>query len=162
MIVERTGGELTVTSFSPEQTAAMGAAIGGRLHPNDVVLLFGDLGAGKTTLVQGIAGALGAREPVTSPTFTLIHEYHGHESLLVHVDPYRLAGAEEVEGLGFLDYLGQGNIIAVEWAERLGDLAPADALAVKIEQTGEDERRITLVWDNPKMMELAVEIEALP
>jgi tRNA threonylcarbamoyladenosine biosynthesis protein TsaE len=153
-------GTIALTSSSADETAALGAAVGRRLRPDDVLLLYGDLGAGKTTFVQGVAEALGAREPVTSPTFTLIHEYHGRDGLLVHVDPYRLAGPDEVEGLGFLDCLGQGAFVAVEWAERLGDLAPREALVVEIEQTGPDERSIRLTWDDPRLSLIAMDLAA--
>lgn len=146
-------------SHSAEETTTLGSAIGRHLRPNDVVLLYGDLGAGKTTLVQGIAQALGAREPVTSPTFTLIHEYHGIQSTVVHVDPYRLEGPEEVEGLGFLDYLDQGAIVIVEWAERLGDLAPPGALEIRIEPFIEDERQLRITWSDPRLGRLSEELK---
>lgn len=152
---------LEVMSHSAEETKALGAAIGRRLRPNDVVLLFGDLGAGKTTLIQGIAKAHDVREPVTSPTFTLIHEYQGAQSTLVHIDPYRLEGSADVEGLGFLDYLGHGAILIVEWAERLGDLAPPEAMEIRIEHTATHDRRLRILWSNTRLAGLVEELKAL-
>jgi tRNA threonylcarbamoyladenosine biosynthesis protein TsaE len=152
--------ELIVETASPTESMGVGAAVARVLNPDDMVLLFGDLGAGKTTFIQGIAVALGVREPVTSPTFTLIHEYHARELLLVHVDPYRLGGQEDVEALGFLDYLGRGAVVMVEWAERLGDLIGPDALRVYIEDKGSEQREIRLQWTDARLNEVATALEA--
>jgi tRNA threonylcarbamoyladenosine biosynthesis protein TsaE len=118
------------------QMVELGVALGRLLHPGDVVLLEGQLGAGKTTLVQGIAKGLGCTEPVTSPTFDLIHEYRSGRTPLIHIDPYRLQGPGELEHIGFCDYLDLPCVLAVEWPERLGYLTPPDPCRIAIELRG--------------------------
>ncbi|MCX6358968.1 MAG: tRNA (adenosine(37)-N6)-threonylcarbamoyltransferase complex ATPase subunit type 1 TsaE [Armatimonadetes bacterium] len=118
------------------QMVELGAALGRLLAPGDVVLLEGQLGAGKTTLVQGIALGIGCAEPVTSPTFDLIHEYRSGRTPLIHIDPYRLQGPDELENIGYCDYLDLPCVLAVEWPERLGYLTPGDPLRITIEVRG--------------------------
>jgi tRNA threonylcarbamoyladenosine biosynthesis protein TsaE len=127
---------------SEAETSAAGERFAARLHPGDVVLLHGDLGAGKTAFVRGLARGLGASpDDVSSPTFTLIQEYRGR-LVLHHVDLYRLK-PNEVDDLG-LDELTEGTaIVAIEWAERWTD-APADAWTVQFVNEGEDIRRISI------------------
>jgi tRNA threonylcarbamoyladenosine biosynthesis protein TsaE len=151
--------KIVVDSCSAADTKRIGAALSAVLKAGDIVLLHGDLGAGKTTLVQGFAKEIGTLEPVTSPTFTLIHEHHAGDLLVVHVDPYRLRGADEVENLGFLDYLSSGAIVFVEWAERLGELAPAEAMEIRLEESGAEGRRITILWGDTRMADLAQALE---
>jgi tRNA threonylcarbamoyladenosine biosynthesis protein TsaE len=122
----------------------LAARVGSLLLPGDVVLLSGDLGAGKTTFVQGLAQGMGIDDPVTSPTFTLIQEYGSRARGLVHVDPYRLESEADVEGTGLDDYWGRAAVVAVEWSERLGSLTPRERLDVNIERLDSDRRRITL------------------
>ena len=127
---------------SEEETSAAGELFAGRLGPGAVVLLHGDLGAGKTAFVRGLARGLGASaDDVSSPTFTLIQEYRGRVTLY-HVDLYRLKPIE-VADLG-LDELTDGAVVAVEWAERWPD-APPGAWVVQILSAGENERRISIV-----------------
>ena len=132
----------TITTRSEDETVAFARRFALRLQPGTVVLLCGDLGAGKTTFVRGLALGLGLDpEAVSSPTFTLIQEYRGPRSLC-HVDLYRLQGAE-VEDLG-LEELAAGNaIVAIEWAEKLREI-PAGAIEVRFEDRGEDVRNITV------------------
>ena len=132
----------TITTLSEDETFDAGERFAARLKPGDVVLLYGDLGAGKTAFVRGLARGLGASpDDVSSPTFTLIQEYRGALPLQ-HVDLYRLKPAE-VEGLG-LDELTDGtSVVAIEWAERWA-AAPADSWVVRMEHEGEDRRRITI------------------
>ena len=132
----------TMTTDSEEATSAAGERFAARLKAGDVVLLHGDLGAGKTAFVRGLAKGLGASpDDVSSPTFTLIQEYRGSLTLQ-HVDLYRLKPSE-IEGLG-LDELTDGNaVVAIEWAERWS-AAPPDSWAVRLQHEGDDRRRITV------------------
>jgi tRNA threonylcarbamoyladenosine biosynthesis protein TsaE len=124
---------------SPEETEAAGARLARHLGRGDMLLLVGDLGAGKTTFVRGLAAGLGARGDVMSPTFQLVRTYSGPVPL-AHVDVYRLADPGELEGLG-LDELLDAGVVVVEWGDRL-DWPGAARLA--IEQLGPDRRRLTL------------------
>lgn len=113
----------------------LAARLAGRLGPGDVVALHGEPGAGKTAFVQGLAAALGIRRPVTSPTFALAAEYAlPGGGLFVHLDLCRLNSPGELAAIGFQEYLDNGAVLAVEWAERAGDLLPPDALHVAIRQ----------------------------
>jgi tRNA threonylcarbamoyladenosine biosynthesis protein TsaE len=130
-----------VVTESEAETMALGARLAQVLVPGSVVLLEGELGAGKTAFVRGLAIGLGApEEDVSSPTFTLVQEYRGRLPLL-HADLYRLSGAE-ADDLG-LDELGGGGIVAIEWAAKL-PRKPAGAVEVLIEDLGGDRRRITI------------------
>jgi tRNA threonylcarbamoyladenosine biosynthesis protein TsaE len=117
---------------TPEETRRWGAALGRLLRPGDLIALHGDLGAGKTTLTQGIAAGMGIRDEVTSPTFTLLHEYRGPLPLF-HLDPYRLERPGDVYDLGFEEYLERGGVTVIEWADRLEGVLPAERLALAIE-----------------------------
>src|SRR5437773_11124763 len=109
------GTWLELSTSSAGETRAVGAAVAGLLSPRDVVSLTGDLGAGKTTFVQGAAAALDVREPVLSPTFTLIREYQGQEALRIyHLDVYRLDRLQDVLDLGFDEILDQGGVVFIE------------------------------------------------
>jgi tRNA threonylcarbamoyladenosine biosynthesis protein TsaE len=133
----------TVVTHNEQETSAAGEHFAARLRAGDVVLLYGDLGAGKTAFVRGIARGLGApADEVTSPTFTLMQEYRGRLTL-VHVDLYRLA-PEEVGGLGLQESTDDPAVIAIEWAERWSD-APLEAWSVRINDEGEERRRITII-----------------
>jgi tRNA threonylcarbamoyladenosine biosynthesis protein TsaE len=128
---------------SEEETAAAGEQLARSLAPGDIVLLYGQLGAGKTAFVRGLARGLGARpEDVSSPTFTLIQEYPADRLTLFHVDLYRLAPAE-VDDLGLDELTGGAGIVAVEWADRWRG-RPVDAIEIRIEDEGADRRRIMI------------------
>jgi tRNA threonylcarbamoyladenosine biosynthesis protein TsaE len=131
-------------THNPEETAALARRLAAHLQAGDLILLQGGLGAGKTTFVQGLAQGLGVREPVTSPTFTLIHHYSGGRLPLFHFDLYRLEGEQEIADLGFEEYLEQRGVIVVEWAERLGSLTPSEYLRVNITRSGENARAFDL------------------
>ena len=135
-------GSETITTRSEEETIVAGERLAARLKRGDVVLLHGDLGAGKTAFVRGMAKGLGASaDDVSSPTFTLIQEYRGPVTLQ-HVDLYRLKPAE-IEGLG-LDELTDGSaVVAIEWAERWS-AAPPESWIVRMQHEGEDRRRIVI------------------
>jgi tRNA threonylcarbamoyladenosine biosynthesis protein TsaE len=128
---------------SDEETAAVGRTLGETVSPGEVIHLVGDLGAGKTVFVRGLASGLGIDpDEVSSPTFTLIQEYRGQgRHPLFHVDLYRLAGAE-VDDLG-LDALATEGIVAIEWANRMPDPQPR-AIVVRIDDEGDDRRRIAI------------------
>lgn len=113
-------------------TWRVAARVAAMLPAGGVVALQGELGAGKTTFVQGLARALGIRRPVTSPTFTLVSEYAGGALRLVHMDLYRLRDPDDLLAIGFHDYLGRGSLVAVEWPERAGDLLPTGTLWVTL------------------------------
>jgi tRNA threonylcarbamoyladenosine biosynthesis protein TsaE len=123
---------------SADETRALAAAIGPVLGAGDVIVLTGDLGAGKTTFTQGLAASLGVTAPVTSPTFTLVHEYPGRLPI-VHIDVYRLEHLQEVHDLGFDEMVGGDTIAVVEWGDVLGPMLPPDHLVVALEYASDDE-----------------------
>jgi tRNA threonylcarbamoyladenosine biosynthesis protein TsaE len=133
----------TVETLTEAATAAIGRELASGLIPGSVILLIGDLGAGKTAFVRGLAEGLGVPgEAVSSPTFTIMQEYRGGRLPLYHVDLYRLGDPREVEDLG-LDEIAADGVLAVEWAERLPD-PPYDAIRVALEHSGETRRRVTI------------------
>ena len=130
---------------SVEETWALARELATELKPGDVVCLEGDLGAGKTTFTQGLAAALGVPGRVTSPTFCIVQEHQGTGRLLVHMDLYRLHGEEDVEAIGWEDYLSRGAVMVVEWPERAGSLIPAAARHLVFRHgDGEERRTITV------------------
>ncbi len=134
----------TVVSKSPAETRALAASLAVSLGPGAVLALHGELGTGKTCFVQGLARALGIREPVASPTYALVHEYRGARPL-VHLDLYRVAAPAGLESLGLDEVLDGGGITVIEWAERARDWLPPHTLHVTFERgTGPRERRITV------------------
>lgn len=137
-----------ITSLSPEETGVVAAALAGALRPGDTMLLTGDLGAGKTTLIRALVAALGVdRRAVSSPTFVLANEYIGAGGLrIVHIDAYRLGGsdAEELELLGWDRLATADAIILVEWADRIEHLIDRPAVRLGLEHAGEHARRITI------------------
>lgn len=130
-----THDSLTVVTASPAETKAVAAALAPELLPGDTISLSGDLGAGKTVFVQGLASGLGVTEPVTSPTFTIVHEYDGHYPVL-HLDVYRLGSFQEVIDLGFDELSDPTAILVVEWGEAVAPLLPPKHLAVEIRLAG--------------------------
>jgi tRNA threonylcarbamoyladenosine biosynthesis protein TsaE len=119
---------LEIISRSPEQTRRVGMRLGALLSPGDVVCLVGDLGSGKTTLVQGIAAGWGSLDPVCSPTFVLLNVYRrANGQCLYHLDAYRISGAPEAEELDLETFLEKGPLV-VEWAERIRTALPPDHL----------------------------------
>ena len=134
---------MTVTTHSQEETAAVGRRLADSFAAGSVLLLVGDLGAGKTALVRGLAEGLGVPpEEVSSPTFTLMQEYRGGRVPLIHVDLYRLNDAREIDDLG-LEEIGLNSVLAIEWAEKL-PRPIADAIEVRIDHGDGDERRLTI------------------
>ena len=137
--------KLEILSHSEAETEAIGRAIGMSATAGDVVGLLGELGAGKTRLVKGIAGGLEVteQEKVKSPTFVIVREHPGRLRLF-HVDAYRLSGAAELWGLGWEEMLNQGGLTVVEWAERVSQALPADRLSVELEIAGSNSRRVRM------------------
>jgi tRNA threonylcarbamoyladenosine biosynthesis protein TsaE len=125
-----------------EETIAFGRRLAADLQRGDVLALSGELGAGKTALVKGIARGLGMTQEVTSPTFTLIHEYGGGRLSLFHVDLYRLESVAQVLAIGIEDYLNGSGVTVIEWAEKIESLLPERARRIRIESLGENVRRI--------------------
>jgi tRNA threonylcarbamoyladenosine biosynthesis protein TsaE len=142
--------QVQVISRSPAETRALAARLGAHLAPGDLVALRGELGAGKTEFVRGLARGLGVpEEAVASPSFALAYEYQGRLTL-VHLDLYRLADMSPEFLPDLEDYLSGPQVTAVEWAERLGNLLPPDYLEVTLTITGEEEREITLAGYGPR------------
>jgi tRNA threonylcarbamoyladenosine biosynthesis protein TsaE len=135
-----------ITTHSAEETIAFGRSLAEVLSPPKLVLLRGDLGAGKTTLVKGIAAAFdaAAEEDVTSPTFTLVHEYRGPQAHLYHIDLYRIDTLRELETLGLDDLRADTSILLIEWGEKFPRLQRERDVEIALEREGENGRRIRI------------------
>ncbi|MBZ5656870.1 MAG: tRNA (adenosine(37)-N6)-threonylcarbamoyltransferase complex ATPase subunit type 1 TsaE [Acidobacteriia bacterium] len=133
-----------VLTHSAAETIALGRQFANELAPPLIVLLRGDLGAGKTTLVKGIAEGFQAAsaQDVTSPTFTLVHEYRGPRATLYHIDLYRIDTERELETLGLDDLLAPDSILLIEWGEKFPRFVCDRNLEIVLERVGEDDRRI--------------------
>ena len=134
-----------IKSEGPEQTWAAAAALMESLKPGTVIALHGDLGAGKTCFIQGLAVAMGITDPITSPTYTFIGEYEGRMKLN-HIDLYRLANSVEALGIGLEEYLDSDGITAIEWAERAEEILPESMLHVSIEKGRDEMYRQIEIW----------------
>lgn len=130
-------------THSPEETEALGQALGQTLKGGEIVAYTGDLGAGKTAFTRGLARGLGITMQVTSPTYTLVNEYTGGRLELFHFDMYRLGSSEELFDIGWDDYLLRGGVCAVEWSENVAD-ALEDAIWVRISRLDDDTRQIEI------------------
>jgi tRNA threonylcarbamoyladenosine biosynthesis protein TsaE len=136
------GPAIDIDTATPEDTRKVAEAVAELLVPGDVVSLTGDLGAGKTTFVQGAARGLGVTEPVTSPTFVLVREYRG-DVPVYHVDVYRLDRLQEVIDLGFDDLLDPRSVIFVEWGDAIEPLLPDEHLRVELRAAEGEARRLS-------------------
>ena len=135
-------GLLPAETASPEETLALGRRLAARLRPGDVVALYGDLGAGKTHLVKGLAAGLGLDpDEVQSPTFVLVHEYPTAPPLY-HFDAYRVDRADAFARIGFEEYAAGDGVCVVEWPERIEGLLPAGTLRLRLATPGGDRRRV--------------------
>ena len=133
-------------THSPDETRALGRTLAQALQGGAVVAFTGDLGAGKTAFVSGMAEGLGIEERVTSPTFTIVNEYEGGRLPLFHFDMYRLGSADELFHIGWEDYLARNGVCAVEWSENVEDALDDDAIRVEIRRGDQDDqRRITII-----------------
>lgn len=145
-------------SRSPEQTRRVGMRLGGMLQTGDVIGLVGDLGSGKTTLVQGVASGWGSLDPVCSPTFVLVNVYrHPEGGKLFHLDAYRLSGPAEAEDLDVTTMLEAGPLV-VEWAERIREVLPIDHLQVRMAYVDESCRDLILSAHGPRYELLLTDI----
>jgi tRNA threonylcarbamoyladenosine biosynthesis protein TsaE len=134
---------------SADETMLLGKKLGNRLPANSVVCFFGDLGAGKTTFIKGLASAAAEcdYEDVNSPTFVYLNIYEGIKKIF-HFDLYRLKGHEDFLGMGFDEYLYAGGICCIEWSERIQSFLPEDCLKVSMVHIGESRRKISIApWD---------------
>ena len=138
--------EKVFETYSPEETLEIGKLLGENAAPGEVYALIGDLGAGKTVFTKGFAQGLGIEEPVNSPTFTILQIYEEGRIPLYHFDVYRIEEPEEMEEVGFDEYIAGDGVCLIEWAGRIGDLLPPEVIVVRIEKNldiGPDYRRIT-------------------
>ena len=135
-----------ITTHSTEETIAFGRSLAAELQPPLLILLRGDLGAGKTTLVKGIAEGFqaAAADDVTSPTFTLVHEYRGLRATLYHIDLYRVETERELETLGLDDLTGPGNILLIEWGEKFARFVRERDVEIVLNHAGENDRHIAV------------------
>lgn len=138
---------MALLSKSPEETFRIGRILAEGLRAGDVVALVGELGSGKTCLTQGIASGLGVPEgyAVTSPTFTLVNEYPGRQMSLYHLDVYRLTGCADLSEMGYDEYLSGRGVTVIEWAEKIREAVPDDALLVVMTYLEEYIRNIEII-----------------
>ena len=135
---------ITVITKSADDTRELGVALASMARPGDLILLSGDLGAGKTTLAQGFGRGLGVEEPIVSPTFVLARLYMGRLPL-VHADAYRMENLQEVSDLDLAEFLDEGRVALVEWGDVIAPALPANFLDLRMEfGAGDDEREIRL------------------
>ncbi|OUN98887.1 tRNA (adenosine(37)-N6)-threonylcarbamoyltransferase complex ATPase subunit type 1 TsaE [Pseudoflavonifractor sp. An44] len=132
-------------THSPEETRALGRTLAQALQGGAVVAFTGDLGAGKTAFVSGMAEGLGIEERVTSPTFTIVNEYEGGRLPLFHFDMYRLGSADELFHIGWEDYLARNGVCAVEWSENVDEALDGDTIRVDISRGEDDNTRIITI-----------------
>lgn len=144
---------LTVNTCSPEQTRALGTLLGRLASGDEIYLLTGNLGTGKTHLVQGIGFGLGVKEYACSPSFMIAREYHGRLTLY-HLDLYRLDEIEEIVDLGIEQYFSNDSVCAIEWAEKGNGVLPAENLLIELEDLGGDSRRIKFIPHGEHYIEL--------
>ena len=133
-----------VVTHKPQETVELGRALARDLQPGDVIALTGELGSGKTCFTKGLALGLNIQQEITSPTFTLIHEYHGGRLPLHHVDLYRLRSIEEAIAIGVEEYLRTDGVTVIEWADRIEPLLPPHTRRIRLEATDEFKRRIAI------------------
>ena len=149
-----TDRRLVLRTKSSDETGSVGSQLGRAARPDDVIALWGDLGAGKTTLVRGIARGLGIDErEVTSPTFVIVHEHDGGRLPLFHIDMYRLAPGD-TPSTGWDEALSSGGVAAIEWPDRLEQWLPQDRLDVRLTHEGEDRRQIRIEPTGPRSRRL--------
>ncbi|MCL5952810.1 MAG: tRNA (adenosine(37)-N6)-threonylcarbamoyltransferase complex ATPase subunit type 1 TsaE [Chloroflexi bacterium] len=150
---------LDLISASPEQTQAWGAVLGELAQPGDVYALVGDLGSGKTCLVQGIGRGLGVLEAIHSPTFVLANEHKSGRLPLYHVDVYRVTSAAEAVGFGLEDYVNGEGVCVIEWAEKIREALPPERLKIVLRHLGESTRGLRFEGQGERYEVLLIEFE---
>ena len=135
---------MTMITNSEHETEQIGFALAEKLCPGTVLAFSGDLGAGKTVFVRGLARGFGIAGRITSPTYTLVNEYACGKLPLIHFDLYRIGTADELFEIGWEDYLQRGAVLAVEWSENAVDALPSDTMFIQIEKISETQRKITI------------------
>lgn len=131
-------------SESPEQTEKFAAEFAETLMPFDVIAFRGELGAGKTCFMRGLARGLGCTDAVTSPTFALMNEYRGGRLKVFHFDMYRISSWEDLDAIGFFDACDSGGVVAVEWSENIENALPENRIEITVAKTGENAREFTV------------------
>lgn len=147
----------TITTTSPEETQALGEILASFLQPDDVVLFAGDLGAGKTQFVQGVARGLGVQASVTSPTFNILLEYHGGRLPLYHFDLYRLDEPEELDDIDFFGVLESDGASFVEWSEKFPEEMPEDFVSISLAVASDGSRELTVAGQGERGCALATQ-----
>ena len=139
----------TFISHSEKETEKIGEEFASKVGEGTVLAMYGDLGAGKTAFVRGLARGMGLSSRVSSPTFTIVNEYCGDREL-IHFDMYRLSSADELFDIGWEDYLARGAVCAVEWSENVSDAFEGDEITVRIRKLSADERQIEIGEEKEK------------
>ncbi len=151
--------KITIKTNSADETIAIGERLGKLLSPGNVIALYGDLGAGKTTLTRGIAAGIGLDADIHSPTFTLIHEHAGRIPIY-HVDLYRLSSEQEVETLGLEEYIYSDGVTIIEWGDRMKSMLPVERLDITLKMTGDTERQLIFETNSEKIEKLIGNLNA--
>ena len=151
--------EVVIRTKSVSETIRIGRSVGSRLLPGDLVALVGELGAGKTQFIKGLAAGAGIRNPtyISSPSFTLINEYPG-KTTFYHVDLFRLGEEKEAEELGLEDYFQGKGITAIEWADKIPSLLPKELLVIRIAYTGRNTRSLEIIGKGKHYEDLVKEL----
>lgn len=138
---------MVIDSLSEKDTYRLGYKLGSEAKPKQVICLEGDLGVGKTVFTQGVADGIGISEPICSPTFTIVQEYHSGRLPFFHFDVYRISDVEEMDEIGYEDYFYSEGVCLIEWANLIEEILPKDCITITIEkdlEKGFDYRRITI------------------
>lgn len=135
---------MKIRTNSPEETIAAAEKLGRLLKAGDMIAYKGGLGAGKTTFTRGLAIGMGLGDNVSSPTFSLVNEYHGVNISLYHFDMYRIESEDDLESTGFYDYPFEDNVAAVEWSENIAEFLPKNTIYITIDAVGDNGREITI------------------
>ncbi len=151
--------KIVIQTRSASETARIGKTIGSRLQPGNVVALVGELGAGKTQFIKGLAAGVGIENSayISSPSFTLIHEYPG-KIPFYHIDLFRLGGTQEAEGLGLDDYFEGRGVTAIEWADRIPSLLPGELLFISMAYTDKNARSIEIIGKGKRYEDLVKDL----